>query len=230
MRILLIFILFLPALAHAGAWPRDKGEVFLSFTNEISAAPQTRYATGTSLYAEYGLTDRLTVGFDGTLGATGTPSEGYLFLRTPLGKADRPARLAVGFGLGVKSIPNPWGTTTNQKLAKIGASWGRGLQRGWLAVDMSVAWVLDSSITVPGQSGTTYKADFTWGMKPSERVMLIWQLQTGKVPDASAYAKFSPSLIWQMRRQKGTHIEIGFVYGLTGDNSQNLKLGFWKRF
>lgn len=230
MRIFLIFTLFLPAFAHAGAWPREKGEVFLSFSNEISAATQTRYATGTSLYAEYGLSNRLTVGLDGTLGATGTPSEGYLFLRTPLGKADRPARLALTFGLGVKRIPNPWGRTTNQKLARIGASWGRGLQRGWLAVDTSVAWVLDSSITVPGQSGAIYKADFTWGMKPSGRVMLIWQLQTGKVADAPAYAKLTPSLIWKMPRQKGTHIEIGFVYGLRGDDSQSLKLGFWKRF
>lgn len=230
MRILLLFMLLLPSIATAGAWPREKGEVFLSFSNEISTAANTRHATGTMLYAEYGLTNRLTVGFDGTLGATGTPSEAYLFLRAPLGQLDRPTHLAIGFGLGVKNIPNPWGATSNQKLARIGASWGRGLKRGWLGVDMSAATVLNTSINVPGQSGTTYKADFTWGMKPSKRIMLIWQLQTGKSPDGPTYARFSPSVIWSLGQSKGPQVEIGFVKGLTGDESQSLKLGFWKRF
>ena len=230
MRILLLFMILFPSIATAGAWPREKGEVFLSFSNEVSARSQTRYATGTSLYAEYGLTNRLTVGFDGTLGPTGTPSEAYLFLRTPLGQLDHPTHLAISFGLGVKSIPNPWGTTSNQKLARIGASWGRGLKRGWLGVDISAATVLNTSITVPGQSGTTYKADFIWGMKPSKRVMLIWQLQTGKSPDGPTYARFSPSVIWEMPRGKGAQIEIGIVQGITGDDSRNLKLGFWRAF
>jgi len=183
LRILLIFLLFLPSLSHAGAWPRDKGEVFLSFANEISAAPQTRYATGTSLYAEYGLANRLTIGFDGYLGPNGSPSETYLFLRFPLGNPGRPTHLALSFGLGQKSIPNPWGTVTRQKLARIGAAWGMGLENGWLSIDASIATTLDVTIDVPGQSGNIYKADFTWGMKPSNRIIFVWLLQTGKVPN-----------------------------------------------
>jgi len=230
LRILLLFLLFMPSSIIAGAWPREKGEVFLSFSTEIPAAPQTRYATGTSLYAEYGLTSRLTVGFDGYLGPKGSPSETYLFLRFPFGKPDRPTHLALSFGLGQKTIPNPWGTITRQKLARIGAAWGMGLKTGWLSVDASVATVLDASIDVPGQSGITYKADFTWGMKPSKRIMLIWQLQTGKVPDGPSYAKFTPSVVWSIGEKHSSQIEIGLIKGLTGDDSQKLKLGFWKRF
>jgi len=229
-RTALLLLLFSPSIALAGAWPRDKGELFLSFSSEVSAHSQTRYATGTSLYAEYGLTHRLTIGFDGTLGPEGTPSEAHLFLRSPLGRPKQNAPLAISFGLGQKTTPNPWGTTTRQDTARVGISWGHGLPRGWLGVDISATRVLNSSLVVPGQSGTSYKADFTWGMKPSKRLMLIWQLQTGKAPDGPTYAKFAPSLIWKMPRGKGTPIEIGFVQGVTGDDSRNLKLGFWKVF
>lgn len=227
--IVLLILMVLPATAQAGAWLREKGTLFLSWSNSISTLPESLYAADTSLYVEYGLTPRLTVGFDGYLGATGKASEAYLFMRFPLGKLDRPARMALTFGLGAKSIPNPWGTTTEQSLAKVGFSWGRGLKHGWLAVDASAASVLHSSLYVPGQSGTSYNADFTFGQKPSDRLMLIWQLQTGKTTNGPTYAKFAPSLVWSFGGGK-TSVEIGLVKGLTGDETQSLKLGFWKTF
>jgi len=230
LRILtLLALLVLPTMAQSGAWLQEKSAVFLSWSNSISTLPETRYATDTSLYAEYGLTPRLTVGFDGYLVASGSVSEAYLFIRHPIGKTDRPARVAVTFGAGIKSIPNPWGTTTQQALVKIGVSWGRGLKNGWLSVDASAATVISTSLDVPGQSGTSYSADFTWGMKPTDRLMLIWQLQTGKTVNGPTYAKFAPSLVWSIGGGSNK-IEIGFVKGLSGDDTQSLKLGFWKSF
>ena len=229
-RVIVVLILvILPATAQAGAWLREKGTLFLSWSNSISTLPDSLYATDTSLYAEYGLTPRLTVGFDGYLGAQGKASEAYLFVRLPLGKQDRPAPIALTFGFGAKSIPNPWGTTTEQSLAKVGFSWGRGLKRGWLGFDASVMSVVQSSLFVPGQSGTSFSADFTFGQKPSERLMLIWQLQTGKTTNGPTYAKFAPSLVWSLSSGKNS-IEIGLVKGLSGDETQSLKMGFWKSF
>lgn len=226
--LVLLIMVILPANAQAGAWLREKGAVFLSWSNTISTRSDSLYATDTSLYAEYGLTSRLTVGFDGYLGATGKASEAYMFMRFPLGKQDRPARMALTFGVGAKSIPNPWGSTTEQTLAKAGFSWGRGLKRGWLAFDASVSSVVQSSIFVTGQSGTSFSADFTFGQKPSERLMLIWQMQTGKTTNGPTYAKFAPSMVWSFGNKNS--IEIGLVKGLTGDETQSLKVGFWKSF
>ena len=225
----LLVVLVFPTMAQSGAWLREKGAVFLAWSNSISTLSTSPFATDTSLYAEFGLTKRLTIGFDGYLGASGAASEAYLFMRMPLGRKTRPSHMALTFGLGVKSIPNPWGTTTEQALAKIGFSWGRGLKKGWLGVDGSVETVLASSIFVPGQAGTSYSADFTWGQKPNDRLMLIWQLQTGKSTNGPTYAKFSPSLVWSFGGGKSS-IEVGLVKGLTGDNSQSVKLGFWKSF
>ncbi|WP_456385585.1 hypothetical protein [Profundibacter sp.] len=235
--IALLVLLAFPTVAQSGAWLREKGALFLSWSNSISTLSTSSFATDTSLYAEYGLTKRLTVGFDGYLGASGKASEAYLFMRMPLGKSggksggksSRPAQMALTFGMGVKTIPNPWGTTTEQTLAKLGFSWGRGLKKGWLGFDASVSSVVKSSIFVPAQAGTSFSADFTWGQKPSDRLMLIWQVQTGKTTNGPAYAKFAPSLIWSFGGGKNS-VEVGLVKGLTGDNTQSVKLGFWKSF
>ena len=69
--LILVGLLILPVTAQAGAWLREKRSVFLSWSNAISTLASNRYATDTSLYAEYGLTPRLTVGFDGYLGGPG---------------------------------------------------------------------------------------------------------------------------------------------------------------
>lgn len=229
-RVLVFLVLMvLPATAQAGAWLREKGTLFLSWSNSISTNPQSLYATGTSLYVEYGLTPRLTVGVDGYLGPKGSASEAYLFMRFPLGSQDRPARMALTFGLGGKSIPNPWGTTTEQGMAKVGLSWGRGLKKGWLAVDAFAVSVIKSSIFVPNQAGTSYNIDFTYGQKPSDRLMLIWQLQTGKTTNGPTYVKFAPSLVWAFEGGK-TSVEVGLIKGLTGDKTQSVKLGIWKSF
>lgn len=227
--LVLLALLVVPTVAQSGAWLREKGSLYLSWSNSISTLSASSFATDTSLYAEYGLTKRLTVGFDGYLGASGKASEAYLFMRMPLGKSGRPASMALTFGMGIKTIPNPWGTTTEQTLAKLGFSWGRGLKKGWLGFDASVLTVVRSSIFVPAQAGTSYSADFTWGQKPSDRMMLIWQVQTGKTTNGPVYAKFAPSLVWSFGGGKSS-VEIGLVKGLTGDNSQSVKLGFWKSF
>lgn len=226
----LVLLLILPQTAQSGAWLREKGAVFLSWSNTVSTLSSNLYATDTSLYAEYGLTPRLTVGFDGYLGAAGKVSEAYLFMRMPLGRKQRPAKMALTFGLGQKSIPNPWGATTEQTRAKLGFSWGRGLKKGWLAFDSSASILLHSSLFVPNQAGTNFNADFTWGQKPGERLTLIWQLQTGKTTNGPVYAKFTPSVVWTFGAKKTNSIEVGFVKGLTGDTSESVKLGIWKSF
>lgn len=233
--IVLIFLWISPTLAQAGAWPREKGSLFLSFSNTISANSQTRFQTGTSAYLEYGLTPRMTVGFDGFLGATGAASEAYLFLRFPVGKRNRPNKFALTFAIGQKSIPNPWGGTVDQPQIKLGASWGRGLKKGWLAADAYIIVPVTKKVPTFAPAFTAhhnvhFSADFTWGQKPNDRLMLIWQVQTGIPAIGDAYVKFAPSVIWSFGGKANSQIEIGIVKGITGDDSQSLKLGIWRIF
>lgn len=226
----LLILLVLPASAQAGAWLREKGAIFLSWSNSISTQSSSLYATDMSLYAEYGLTPSLTVGFDGYLGGDGVTSEAYLFMRFPLGKKQRQSPMALTLGVGYKTIPNPWGTVTKQTRTKLGFSWGHGLKKGWLAFDASASFLQQTSLVVPGQDGTNYSADFTWGQKPSERWMFIWQLQSGKTTNGPFFAKFSPSVVWTFGEKRNNSIEIGLIKGITEDDSQILKMGFWKSF
>lgn len=228
--LLLIMLIILPELALAGPWPREKRKLFIAASYALGRGDDGVYPAGNSLYMEYGLTDKMTLGLDSFLGQRDEVSEGYFFGRHPIGKTGGASRLAFSFGLGYKSIPNPWGTKTKQYLTKPGLHWGRGLQKGWLGIDVSVTHVLDSSIYVPNQAGTSYFADYTWGLKPRPRLMLINQLQTGKITNGDAFAKFAPSLVWTMTRSNPAKIEIGLIKGLVNDESQQLKLGFWSEF
>jgi len=225
----------LPAAAISGPWPQEKGALFFAYSSSISANSATRYETGHSIYAEYGLTPRLTVGLDGYLGPAGKASEAYIFMRIPIGKTNKPGRLALTFALGQKNIPNPWGPEVKQTQAKLGLSWGRGLKNGWLAVDAFAIIAVNKEIPAfapafTGHFNSHFKADFTWGMKPTDRLMLIWQLQTGIPADGENYVKLSPSVVWSIGKANNTKVEIGLVKGLTGDDTESLKIGLWKSF
>lgn len=233
--IVLVFLILSPGTAAAGAWPREKGSLFLAFSNTVSTNAETRYEMGSSLYLEYGLTPRMTVGLDGFLGPKGKASEAYMFLRFPVGNLERSNRFALTFALGVKRIPNPWGATIEQPQAKIGASWGRGLKHGWLAADAYVIVPLNTKVPVlatgfVGHHNTHFSADFTWGYKHSDRLMIIGQLQTGRPANADSYARFAPSVVWTAGKNAKTQLEIGLVKGLAGDDSQSVKIGFWRSF
>lgn len=226
----LLVLLILPVPAQAGAWLREKGAIFLSWSNSIPEHANSIYETDMSLYAEYGLTKHLTVGFDGYLGGAGTKPEAYLFMRFPIGNPKRPAKMALTFGVGYKEFPNPWGTVSKQTRTKLGFSWGRGLKKGWLAFDASASILQQTSLVVPGQDGTNYSADFTWGQKPWERWMFIWQVQSGKTTNGPFFAKFTPSVVWAFGEKRNNNIEVGLIKGLTGSDVQSVKLGFWKSF
>ncbi|PIE14731.1 MAG: hypothetical protein CSA68_09710 [Rhodobacterales bacterium] len=225
----------LPLAGHCGAWPQEKRALFLAYSNGISAASDNRYATNTSLYLEYGLTPRMTLGIDGYLGPRGTGQEGYVFLRFPIAQHLQKDKLAVTLALGRKTIPNPWGAAIDQPQAKIGLSWGRGLKRGWLAVDAFAIVPFNKQVSpaapaFTGHHNPHFSIDFTWGFKPHKRLMLITQLQTGQPANGKFYAKLAPSLVWAMDKEGHSQIEIGLVKGLVGDRSEQVKIGMWRRF
>jgi len=203
--------------ADAGAWPQPKGEAFLSFSAEF---PTTQgNSADRSLWLEYGLTPRVTVGFDGFFSGSGGDSTALAFVRLPIGQPAGATRLAVSFALGQES----GSLESGRAQGRIGWHWGRGLDKGWLALDASAT--LTAGGTAPG-----LKADFTWGMRSRDRLMLIWQLQTGGGMGGAEFVKFAPTAAWAMGEKKRVQINLGLIVGLSGDSSRKVSLGLWQRF
>ncbi len=224
MRILTaaLLILLVPAWVQAGAWPRKVGETFLSFSTTLTSARDPLghdLQSDSSIYVERGIRENLTFGLDGQIDLVGEYSL-LAFLRRPIMQRAERNRFAVLGGAGViiagdQTIP----------LVRIGAAWGRGLQTrfgsGWASVDTSAEYRGD-------QSDVSIKADLTLGLKPTDRLKLILQLQTGRYVGSDPYIRLAPSVVRQFG--PGRHIELGLQVGVAGDDRVGLKMGSWLEF
>jgi hypothetical protein len=227
--ILLALALALPAAeAVAGAWPRPKGETFLSFGQQVSTGARTLIAatqdirSWSSVYAEYGLTDRLTIGLDAGTGNGGDDRVGaaLVFARLPVWS---PAehRVAVDFGLGTLDSD----AQGRQTRFRLGLAWGRGFESrrggGWLG--------MESSLELREPAGDiAVKADFTAGLKPNDRWMLIAQAQTGYYPDAGGIVRLVPSVVRRLGAR--SHLQLGASAEVAGDDALGLTAAVWFTF
>ena len=94
----LILNLMVSASAEAGAWLREKGDGFYSVSNTFRSFSD-RMGQENGLYLEYGLTPKLTFGFDLNQGDSNS-GHGAVFVRFPLGKAPGKNRFAMELALG----------------------------------------------------------------------------------------------------------------------------------
>ena len=194
MRVPLSALLLLAAASQveAGAWPREPGAVFLSFSGALSTgagtllAPLTDIRSASQVFAEYGLSETWTLGLD-ALRATGddaTLTAELVSLRRPVWRGDGGGIAAAELGLGF--LDDADGT---QARIRPGLSWGRGFESprggGWLGVESSVELRLPSG-------DTAVKADFTAGLKPTEAWMLIAQVQTASTPTPTRSCAWRP--------------------------------------
>lgn len=205
--------------AEAGAWPREKGAIFLSFGGNAAlfdgATRPVHYDP--TLYLEYGLTDRLTVGFDGYTSDATAVVNGFVFLRFPVGSTEGRSRLAFSVAGGASEIPGLELETTG----RLGLHWGYGLDRGWLAVDATTVL----GLAVGEREG---KVEATWGSVLSDRWTGLLQLQGGIGFSGDTYAKVTPSILVDLTET--THLRAGLVQALTGDMGSALTVELWMEF
>lgn len=217
--IILLFLLTLPGVLSAGAWPRDTGDLFIAAGGNFLLSPGAELPVyyDPTVYAEYGLSDRLTLGLDLYTADRGRIASAFGFARVPVGSISGPLRSAVSLGYGYRLNPD----TSTEALLRLGLSLGRGLDHGWLAADTSATY---------GTRDTTWrpKADFTWGRAWSDRWTTTLQLQTGQGYFDDNYAKVSPTVIFTLR--DSIRINLGAVKALTGDGGGALKLETWLTF
>ncbi|KAA9005740.1 hypothetical protein [Histidinibacterium aquaticum] len=215
---LLLAVLLVAAPLQAGPWVRERGALFLSFGANVALtdAATRPVHTDPTLYLEYGLSERVTVGFDLYVANGDQEETAQAFLRLPLAAGDTPVAATLTYGLRHDRL-----RASLEEIARLGVSTGRTLPKGWLAADAS-------AILVVGENRREGKLDLTWGRDIGERWTGVLQLQTGIGTAGDAYAKAAPALLYDLR--PGTRLEIGLVQALTGDLGTGLRLATWWEF
>jgi hypothetical protein len=213
--------------ASAGAWPRAEGETFLSFGYTLTTGARTLVGAMQdvrsygSVYAEHGVTERLTVGLEagyGT-GADGTVAAALAFARLPVWSAGN-HRVAADLGLGwLEDEDGP------QRRVRPGLAWGYGFESrwggGWLGIEAS------AELRLPSRD-VAWKADFTAGLKPNDDWMVIMQVQTGRYPDDGPLVRLAPSVVRRLGSR--AHLQLGVIGSVVGDDAVGVKLATWLTF
>ncbi|WP_116599489.1 hypothetical protein [Primorskyibacter marinus] len=197
--------------AAAGAWPRQEGTGFASVATRLTFDDTFMTLTSySSAYLEYGLNGRHTLGLDAGYSNDGT-SRAIAFVRQPLTTTKAGGPIAAELGLGV---------IDTQIVLRPGISWGRGLDKGWMAADAL------AEIRMTG--ATDLKLDLTLGLKDDRGRMLILQLQTGKPFGQAATAQLAPSVVIPFGKSR--HLEIGASTDLLERRNYGIKFGLWQDF
>lgn len=196
----------------AGPWPREQGRTFLSLSWERDLQDDRGYAT---IYAEYGLTDRLTLGLDAGADPDGL-SKAIAFARMPFAEAPGGMRLALEMGVGMAE---------EQAVIRPAMAFGRSIallrRDGWLTFDLRAT-------IRPDTLDTAWEGDLTLGLDISPRAKAIMQVQTGQPRTGDAYVKLSSS--WVMEGAPGRHLEIGVVNGLKNSDALAARIALWHAF
>ena len=198
--------------AWPGAWPQEDGGVFVALGGDVFSGADR----ATTLYLEYGLTDRITLGLDGYL--TGArEGAAFGFARIPLAWPDRLGKLAAGFGIGALLRADDMVVPA----ARASLHWGRGLDNGWLAVDAEIATAL-------GADMRPAKVDATWGTRFRGDWSAILLFTAGTDPEGQSYATLSPSLAWEGSEQ--LTLRLGVAQRLTGRRDTGVSAQLWLDF
>jgi len=221
--------------ASAGPWPRDEGEIFLAFS--VSAdSPAVALVTGdtvldryASLYGEYGLGRRLTLGAQ--VGRGGTEREAQVFLRYTVTASEAPWQFALDGGIGLRTEA----ATADRRLLRLGAAIGRGFggldtPRWWLPLRHDGGWVtLDATgLFDLDTEDVIWQAEGTLGMALSDRLRLMLQLKAEEWPQSDRAYTVTPSAAWSLTDR--TTAQAGLRMGLGEDPTLGLTLSLWRSF
>ncbi|WP_425092649.1 hypothetical protein [Tropicimonas sp. S265A] len=222
MRLGLICLVWLVSCASAlaGPWPREKGSFFTSASVESPEDGDTRELYY-SAYAEYGMTDWLTLGFDGGTDYY-TNGEGYAFARVPIPVELGPHKFAVLGGVGARMDES----TLMERIYVLGASWGMGFESplgpGWATLDGTLRHRRTSDSRLA-------KLDATLGLNRESGQLWFAQLRYSNDTLAEEPIwEVAPSIAWPL--WGAAKLETSASFGLQGSDQIKLKLGLWLEF
>ncbi|MFC3612320.1 hypothetical protein ACFORG_00985 [Lutimaribacter marinistellae] len=217
-RILMVLVLACQAMgpASAGAWMREHGTGFTAATATLRQ-PRDRFEYESAVYTEWGLSPRVTLGFDVNENA-GLAGHVLVFARYPLWDLGRHGRFATEIGIGAWHWQSDWAP-----MHKFTLSYGRGLTtgwgNGWLAVDGALEYRSGEPIR---------KLDMTVGLSTPRRIDPMLSLETSYARGQMAWT-LTPGLTIDRKKDRGTWV-IGLERKSALPDQFGFKLGLWKTF
>jgi hypothetical protein len=213
LAVLAVMLCSLAAPAHAGPWPREKGEGFVA--TALDADARTASDPFLSLYAEYGLGKGRTLGLDRYQNEHSI-SKSIVFLRWPLIPPDTDLRVALEFGGGV---------VDGHPALRPGLSFGKGFEwgahGGWFSVESRA--VVSKDIL---RSAFESDATLGWALHPKIKTMV--QLQASAPLKSDPHLKLAPSLVYTTSETRS--LTLGITAGVMNNTDLKLRLGLWHRF
>lgn len=241
--------LVLPATAEAGAWPRGKGHAFLSFSYEETVEQGAGKAAlgfgGTleeepesfgfsSVYAEVGVSPRLTLGIDAGMDHGPDTYQAIVFASLNVTPAEWRHQVALEFGIGQRDYPadsfdaanladlQPGGT---ERVFRPGLSWGMGfgtpIGNGWMAVDARLELRMTHDDAIP-------KIDTTIGLAPGEKSLAYLQLQYSDYPGNPPNWRLVPTYVYKPVDWLG--LETALLWDAEGGDRAGLRAAIWLDF
>lgn len=216
--VILVFCMLAATSVRAGAWLREPGTVFSSVSTTV------RYLDGIwrpdySLYAEYGLAPRLTLGVDYNENP-GFSGHVMMFARMPVGSTQRRTKLALELGIGGHHWQGQWA-----EMFKSTISLGRGFSSrwgdGWFHVDGAM------EMRRPNPE-PAYKLDATLGLSSGLRFRPLLQFESTYIPGTPLIWSLIPSVMIDGRDD--TTWLIGVERRTAGQTSLGLRFALWRRF
>ncbi|WP_299984632.1 hypothetical protein [uncultured Ruegeria sp.] len=215
-HLVLIFLLFITmgTPASAGAWLREKGSSFTAISLIVFKAEDDIYKYKSSLYAEWGLRPKLTIGLDAEEHQD-LYGHALVFARVPVADFGQAGRLAAEFGVGAHHRQySAWA------MYKATLSYGKGIQTG-----LGAGWInVDTALEYRTHEALIRKLDFTTGLSSGRRLDPLLQIETSYVSDRPWYWSVRPSLMYRPKTGKlswivgaernSAHDHIGFKFAL----------------
>jgi hypothetical protein len=222
MRWICAVLLWLCAVqAQAGAWPREKGAVFIALSADT---------TRTQVYAEYGLKGDWTMGMEVSMPKGRRLPDVTQFLHRPVWQG-KSAILSAGVAVELRETTAAVAFPVLQGLEEIavraGVFWGRGF-----ALPMGEAWAtLDAQVERLVTfdwlgAGLTYKLDAGIGVKPNERLMFTAQAQYWRGGEENSL-RLETGAGWRIGRAS---LVLQPSVGVIGARAARVKLGLWLEF
>jgi len=216
--------------AQPGAWLREDGAAMLSFSYETteSGGRMSGYAT---LFGEYGLSERLTIGLDAGKGDAADDWKAVVFLRTGREFDWLPGRVAAEIGLGAAGSD----TAGVAALVQPGASWGHSFETGWgwawVNVDAKGVFHLTpvSEADPQGFAGLPmaldegYKLDLTLGLNLTPRSQVSVEMRFEDPVRGDSSLRLVPGVARRVGER--SWITLGGIVGLDRDGGLGVVLG-----
>ncbi len=180
----------------------------------------------TSLYFDYGLSDRLTFGIDAGRENVPDTFQWILFLALAVSPPEWRLKAAIELGAGQRQFPETDDRNDGREtVLRPGLSLGMGFESwlgpSWAALDLRLEHRTRHADTVR-------KADLTVGVAPTEKALVYLQAQYSEYPDVDAKLRLVPTYV--RRLTENISVEAGLLYDVFGDDRIGFRTGLWLEF